>query len=336
MARTRDLEHLRDDVRDRADLPPSSANNARWSDERLTRYINQAAQRYVVMACEAGHERWLKRTTRTTSVSSTAVASGWAPRDLLFLPDDFYQLRGIDITAAGSTASMMPFEREERNLFQDYPAWWTWWTNGGTGVPIFYRLGGMSGETSTVTAEFTNPDWVDPANVTIEVSTTSWMTVSDEVTIEGGGRYEVSAIVDETHVTLVEASPGSAPAAVVVPALAIVAEGAERPIVQVIPAARGVYTCTIWYVPVLPDLVNDADTFDGDAGFEEYIVNRAAMDCRTKDALTDGTYGAIARDVERLEKDLKHGIAGRAPAGRRIDTRGMRERLLAFSRGYWR
>lgn len=42
--------------------------------------------------------------------------------------------------------------------------------------------------------------------------------------------------------------------------------------VAIMPAPNQSYAYTVWYLPVLADLVNDGDTFDGVAGWEQYII----------------------------------------------------------------
>ncbi len=42
--------------------------------------------------------------------------------------------------------------------------------------------------------------------------------------------------------------------------------------VAIMPAPSQSYTAVVWYLPVLPDLALDSDTFDGVAGWEDYIT----------------------------------------------------------------
>lgn len=42
--------------------------------------------------------------------------------------------------------------------------------------------------------------------------------------------------------------------------------------IAILPAPNGTYPYTVWYLPVLADLAADGDTFDGVAGWEDYIV----------------------------------------------------------------
>jgi hypothetical protein len=40
----------------------------------------------------------------------------------------------------------------------------------------------------------------------------------------------------------------------------------------ILPAPDAAYSIVVWYLPILTDLVNDNDTFDGVAGWEDFIV----------------------------------------------------------------
>lgn len=42
--------------------------------------------------------------------------------------------------------------------------------------------------------------------------------------------------------------------------------------IAILPAPEGTYPYTVWYLPVLADLVSGSDTFDGVAGWEDFIV----------------------------------------------------------------
>jgi hypothetical protein len=42
--------------------------------------------------------------------------------------------------------------------------------------------------------------------------------------------------------------------------------------VAIMPSPSTAYPYVAWYLPVLPDLVNDADTYDGVSGWEDYIT----------------------------------------------------------------
>lgn len=51
---------------------------------------------------------------------------------------------------------------------------------------------------------------------------------------------------------------------------------------KLIPTPAGAFTCTLWYSPIAPLLVNTTDTFDGFNGHEEYAVLHAAIKLLSK------------------------------------------------------
>jgi len=108
-------------------------------------------------------------------------------------------------------------------------------------------------------------------------------------------------------------------------------------IAEVIPwSDGGAYQYEIWYIQQFPDLAADGDTFDGRAGFEEWIVNRAAMDALKKDANATALYGVITAENDKLEREMKQKFGSMAEAGYRMDTESIRLRAGMVSRGDWR
>lgn len=111
------------------------------------------------------------------------------------------------------------------------------------------------------------------------------------------------------------------------------ANAAGTQVAEVIPwSDGGAYQYEIRYIPEVADLSSDSDTFDGRAGFEEWIVNRAAMDALKKDASGATLYGIIAGENEQLEREMKQKFATMAEAGHRMDT----ESLRSWWFGDWR
>jgi hypothetical protein len=107
-------------------------------------------------------------------------------------------------------------------------------------------------------------------------------------------------------------------------------------IAQVIPAADQAYTFEVWYIPAITDLSSDSDTFDGTAGYEEYVAIRAAVDCLINDGNTStALYGALKMDLDEMEKEMRFKFASMGGAGRRVNTRAYRERLQSFARRWW-
>lgn len=114
------------------------------------------------------------------------------------------------------------------------------------------------------------------------------------------------------------------------------ANAAGTQVAEVIPwSDGGAYQYEIWYIPEFADLVADGDTFDGRAGFEEWIVNRAAMDALKKDGEADSVYAALSAENEKLEREMKQKFGTMAEAGHRMDTESERGRFGVWSRGDW-
>jgi hypothetical protein len=106
-------------------------------------------------------------------------------------------------------------------------------------------------------------------------------------------------------------------------------------IVQLIPRADAVYNVTLWYLAIPRDLVVDADTFDGIAGYEEWVVNRAALDSLMHDGVTSGPqYAAISQENAALEAKMKYEFSTTATPGRRVNTDWLRRKLQFANR--WR
>lgn len=80
----------------------------------------------------------------------------------------------------------------------------------------------------------------------------------------------------------------------------------------VFPPADAPYNYTIWYLPVVDDLVNDTDTFDGVAGWEDYIVWDVVCRLIHRDAYPDA-YQMASDERDRLWMDVLRS-AGRVSA----------------------
>ena len=106
-------------------------------------------------------------------------------------------------------------------------------------------------------------------------------------------------------------------------------------IVEVVPAADAAYQYEVWYVPEIADLANDGDTFDGRAGFEEYVILEAALMCLTRDANVNAPYAAILAERDEMEAQMKFKFSTMAGPGRRINTEALRNRMMRFTRGHW-
>ena len=106
--------------------------------------------------------------------------------------------------------------------------------------------------------------------------------------------------------------------------------------VAIMPAPGSAYSAVVWYLPVLPDLVNDGDTFDGVAGWEEYIVWDVVCSVATRDqnqqgyslaqAERDGRFADILRAATKVSK-AGGAVVGRDSFGERLRISDTRRRL---------
>lgn len=94
----------------------------------------------------------------------------------------------------------------------------------------------------------------------------------------------------------------------------------------IVPASDGAYPYTAWYMPLLPDLVSGGDTFDGIAGYEEWLV----WDVMTKLVVRDQEaerYGMATAERDRIQQDILQRLRQDRPSvARREDRRGDRQR----------
>lgn len=107
---------------------------------------------------------------------------------------------------------------------------------------------------------------------------------------------------------------------------------------ELIPWADGSgYTYEILYIPEIADLVDDSDTFDGRAGFEEFVTNQAALNVLLNDGNTETPlYLSIKADRDEMQAAMKYKFATMGGPGRRMDTGALRQRLSRWARGDWR
>lgn len=107
--------------------------------------------------------------------------------------------------------------------------------------------------------------------------------------------------------------------------------------VAIMPAPGSDYTAVVWYLPVLPDLSSDSDTFDGVAGWEEYVVWDVVCQVTVRDQNPDA-YTMVETTRDRLMSDILRSatkvsraggaVIGRDHMGERLRAMGERRRLL--------
>lgn len=123
MARTRRLDDMRGDVRDRADV----VNAPRWSDARVNEYINQSiAALHSELTEIHGDEFFEKDATLTTTPGSSVVS----------LPNDFYKISDSGLWWRISGSEQMQIDKYNPTDANLPPSVAGWLASG----PVFYRL----------------------------------------------------------------------------------------------------------------------------------------------------------------------------------------------------
>lgn len=72
--------------------------------------------------------------------------------------------------------------------------------------------------------------------------------------------------------------------------------------VKFIPSPSGGFTCTLWYYPTPPILVNGSDSFDGINGYEEYAVLHAARKLLVKQERIEHAQMLVSMMQEERER----------------------------------
>lgn len=121
-------------------------------------------------------------------------------------------------------------------------------------------------------------------------------------------------------------------------------EGAD--LVRVLPAPDAAYSYLVWYLPRAADMAATFDaagalaastaTFDGIAGWEDWLVLDTCLRLSARDANTNDNYELLQSEFARVEKRVVTNARKRIRngPGRRLDTRGRRLCLETVSR--WR
>lgn len=175
MARTFTLGSVRTQVRQRADMQSTAAQQF-ITDSEINLYINQSyTELYDLLISSGGQEYYLSSIALTPN-TTTGIAT---------LPSDFYRLLGVDaILSANQAITLQPFLFNERNLYKSVYA-------GGWGIDynMRYRVyGGLNIEFIPVplsTITFTL--WYIPCAVTL---------VADNDTADGVDGFEELLVID--------------------------------------------------------------------------------------------------------------------------------------------
>lgn len=160
--RTRTLQQLLDAVADRADVAYATSG-VRHTTALMVYRINQAIQRWKAMVADAGDDADLLTVSTTTSSSATRDAKNWAPQQYLAQPANLMRVRGLDIyPIAGRPLAMLPADDLERD---DAFRFRVWWGQGGTGLPVLYRMGGTNNAGQQLIQIFPWADAVYPVDI---------------------------------------------------------------------------------------------------------------------------------------------------------------------------
>jgi len=92
------------------------------------------------------------------------------------------------------------------------------------------------------------------------------------------------------------------------------------------PAPDGAYPYTVWYMPSLADLATSGDTFDGVAGYEDWLTWDVLIKIIVRDN-TPEVYQMAVGERDRAQADILQRLRQDRPSvTRRIDMRGARAR----------
>lgn len=125
---------------------------------------------------------------------------------------------------------------------------------------------------------------------------------------------------------------GELGASVTGPPIACAQFGAET--FAILPATDGAYAYTAWYLPVSTDLSSDSDTFDGTAGWEQWIVWDVVLKLNTRDTnsksyqMAQDRQNAVWADIAAACPSKQAGVV------RRYDSRELRIDRMSLRRNW--
>lgn len=103
----------------------------------------------------------------------------------------------------------------------------------------------------------------------------------------------------------------------------------------VLPPADKAYPCVVWYLPLLPDLVDDGDEFDGVAGWEDWPIWDVVVKLCNRDQHPNAYQMAVAEREQTWARIRGNVPANRTLATERRDTWGERELDELESSRWW-
>lgn len=92
----------------------------------------------------------------------------------------------------------------------------------------------------------------------------------------------------------------------------------------ILPASNGAYPYQIWYLPAGTDLSADGDTFDGLAGWEDWVVLDTCIRLLLRDEHSEEIGPFEGYKAQIWEDIMAAKVRGRAGPHKRLDRRGMR------------
>jgi hypothetical protein len=107
--------------------------------------------------------------------------------------------------------------------------------------------------------------------------------------------------------------------------------------VAIFPAPNQAYTYVAWYLPVLPDLTQNTETFDGVAGWEDYVTWDVVSKVIVRDkypqafAMAEKLKAEVWADILRNATRVSHAggaVVGRDSFGEKLNWGGTRLRIL--------
>jgi hypothetical protein len=94
---------------------------------------------------------------------------------------------------------------------------------------------------------------------------------------------------------------------------------------NIVPPSQASYTYTVYYLPLVPDLVNPTDVFDGESGWEEWLSWDVLVKLIVRDKLPD-EYQIAVGERDRIQADILQRLRQDRPSvSRRRNDRARRQ-----------
>jgi hypothetical protein len=192
------LLQLRTAVADRGDITIATSG-VRHTTSLVNSRINRAIQRWFNMIAEAGDDTNLQSERNATQTSTTRDANNWAPYQYITLPTTAMLIRGIDIWDGNTPIPMMTAdeaERDDAQLASLFAA------TQATGMPVFYRIGGINAAGASIIQIFPWADAVYTMDVRFIPALEDLSNDSDAVDfIAGGEEWVINDAVMQSKMT---------------------------------------------------------------------------------------------------------------------------------------